>query len=91
MKSYLEFVQEETRKRFDLGMNSIDVAFDIPLGRYADWDDADRIVVTVKNFYDEFSGAKEEPDVLALFAQMSKYRDKLRAEGHGCTHCNGTD
>lgn len=91
MKSYLEFVQEETRKRFDLGMNSIDAAFDIPLGRYADWDDADRIVVTVKNFYDEFSGAKEEPDVLALFAQMSKYRDKLRAEGHGCTHCNGTD
>jgi cyclase len=67
MKGYLEFVQDEARKRLDKGMNAREAAFDISLGRYADWGDAERVVVTVRN----------------LFEQMADFRDKLRAEGHG--------
>ena len=83
MKGYLEFVQDEARKRFEKGMNARDAAFDIPLGRYADWSDAERVVVTVRNLFDEFIGEHAEPDVLTLFAQMADFRDKLRMEGHG--------
>ena len=83
MKGYLEFVQDEARKRFDKGMNARDAAFDIPLGRYANWGDAERVVVTVRNLFDEFNGEHAEPDVLTLFEQMADFRDRLRAEGHG--------
>ena len=83
MKGYLEFVQDEARKRFDKGMNAREAAFDIPLGRYADWGDAERVVVTVRNLFEEFSGEHAEPDVLTLFEQMADFRDKLRAEGRG--------
>ena len=86
MKGYLEFVQDETRKRFDKGMNARDAAFDIPLGRYADWGDAERVVVTVKTLFDEFAGEHAEPNVMMLFEQMADFRDKLRAEGHGHAH-----
>lgn len=88
MKAYLEFVQYEARKRFEKGMNARDAAFDIKLGRYADWGDAERIVVTVLNLYEEFVGERNEPDVMKLFEQMADYRDKLRAE-HKCGgHCH---
>jgi hypothetical protein len=80
------FVQNEARQRFDKGMNPRDAAFDIPLGRYADWGDAERVVVTVRNLFDEFSGEHAEPDVLMLFEQMADFRDKLRAEGHDLHH-----
>jgi cyclase len=86
MKGYLEFVQDETRKRFEKGMSARDAAFDIPLGRYADWGDAERVVVTVRNLYEEFSGEHAEPDILALFETMSQFRDKLRAAGRGHRH-----
>jgi cyclase len=88
MKAYLEFVQYEARRRFEKGMNARDAAFDIKLGRYADWGDAERIVVTVLNLYEEFGGERNEPDVMKLFEQMADYRDKLRAE-HKCNgHCH---
>jgi glyoxylase-like metal-dependent hydrolase (beta-lactamase superfamily II) len=86
MKAYLEFVQDEARRRFKKGMNAHDAAFDIPLGRYADWGDAERIVVTVLNLYEEFLGEHKEPDIVMLFEQMADYRDKLRAEKHGHAH-----
>jgi len=86
MKGYLEFVQDEARKRFDKGMTARDAAFDIPLGRYANWGDAERVVVTVRNLFDDFSDEHAEPNVLTLFEQMADFRDKLRMEGHGLQH-----
>ena len=61
-------------------------AFDIRLGRYADWGDAERIVVTVHNLFEEFAGEHSEPNVLMLFEQMADLRSKLRDEGHGQAH-----
>lgn len=79
MKSYLQFVEDEARKRFDKGMNARDAAFDIPLGHYADWGDAERVVVTVRNLFEEFGGEHVEANVLELFEQMADFRDNLRA------------
>jgi cyclase len=86
MKGYLEFVEDEARKRFEKGMSARDAAFDIPLGHYADWGDAERVVVTVRTLFEEFSGGHSEPDILELWNQMSDFRNKLRAEGHGHHH-----
>jgi glyoxylase-like metal-dependent hydrolase (beta-lactamase superfamily II) len=89
MRGYLQFVSDEARKRYDKGMNAREAAFDIKLGNYANWSDAERIVVTVRTLFEEFKGERIEPDILGLFEQMSQYRDSLHVHGPGCGHSHG--
>ena len=86
MRSYLQFVIDEARKRYDRGMNARDAAFDIVLGRFADLGDSERIVVTVWNLFQEFKGEHAEPDVFALFETMADYRDHQRGHAHVHRH-----
>ena len=77
-------MQDEAFKRFQAGMPAMEAAFDIPLGAYADWGDAERIVVTVAALYVGFKGEATRFEPLPLFEQMSKMRCKLRTcECHG--------
>ncbi len=72
VKSYLEYISAEARKRFDAGMNATDAARDIALGDYDSWGDAERIVVNVASLYREFSGDTSPPNVLYLFGLMAE-------------------
>ena len=65
-----------------------DAAFDIPLGRYADWSDAERIVVTVWNLFQEFSGKHADPDIFTLFEMMADFRDRERGHAHAHAHAH---
>ncbi len=78
MRDYLRFVHDEAFKRFEAGMSATEAAFDIPLGSYADWDDAERIVVTVATLYAGFEGKAMHFEPVPLFEQMSKMRCKLK-------------
>jgi len=71
VKGYLEYIRDETQKRFDAGMDSFEAAKDIALGDYSSWGDAERIVVNVDRLYGEFSGQQTPPDIQKLFAQMA--------------------
>ena len=79
MRGYLQFVYDETFKRYQAGMTPLEAAYDIPLGHYAKWDDADRLVVTVSALYGEFSGKDLHGDFIPFFAEMSRMRRKLKA------------
>lgn len=70
---YLEYVRAEARKRFDSGMDPADAADDIDLGEFADWGDAERIVVNVETAYREFDPGHEPPPVPELFARMARW------------------
>lgn len=72
VKSYLEYIRDEARKRYDAGLNATDAAHDIALGDYESWGDAERIVVNVASLYREFSGDETPPNVLALFGLMAE-------------------
>ncbi len=72
VKSYLEYIRDEARKRFDAGLSATDAAHDIALGDYASWGDAERIVVNVASLYREFSGDETPPNVLHLFGLMAE-------------------
>jgi glyoxylase-like metal-dependent hydrolase (beta-lactamase superfamily II) len=72
VRGYLESVRDETRKRYDAGMDAFEAARDIALGDYASWGDAERIVVNVDRLYREFSGDDTAPDVPTLFGQMAE-------------------
>lgn len=77
MRDYLQFVHDETWKRFQAGMPATEAAFDIPLGAYADWGDAERVVVTVATLYAGFKGEEMRFEPVPLFEQMAKLRCKL--------------
>jgi cyclase len=79
VRAYLVYVRDEARKRFDAGLSVRDAAFDIALGDYAAWGDAERIAVNVATLYREFSGEPGASNVVELFALMGElWRDRRR-------------
>jgi glyoxylase-like metal-dependent hydrolase (beta-lactamase superfamily II) len=72
MQSYLVYIQQEARERYDAGLSAADAARDIALGDYSSWLDSERIVVNVHTLYREFSGKEETADLLELFGLMGE-------------------
>ena len=67
VKAYFEYIQRETRRRYDAGMSAAEAARDISLADYSSWGDAERIVVNVFSLYREFAGGKPQ----TIFAPTS--------------------
>jgi cyclase len=72
VRDYLSHIRDEARKRFDAGMSARDAAFDIALGDYDSWGDAERIAVNVAALYREFSGDKTPVSAAELFPLMAE-------------------
>ncbi len=72
VQAYLEYVRAEARQRYDAGLGVLEAARDIPLGDFAAWSDAERIVVNVDTLYREFSGDASSPDLPGLLAGMAE-------------------
>jgi cyclase len=83
LKRYLEYVRDESRKRFDAGMGYQEAARDITLDAFADWTDTERIVVNVYACYREFRGEKDRLPVPVLFASMARYRNERKNKETG--------
>jgi len=71
VKGYLEYIYQEARKRYEVGMPAMEAARDIPMDRYATWTDGERIVVNVVSIYRELSGDLTHPGKVSLFGQMA--------------------
>ncbi|RIK96034.1 MAG: MBL fold metallo-hydrolase [Proteobacteria bacterium] len=79
VRDYLAYVRAEAKRRFDAGLSARDAAFDIALGDYASWGDAERIAVNVATVYRELAGDAQPADVVALFSLMSElWRERRR-------------
>ena len=76
LREYLEYVQSEARKRYDAGMGAFEAAQDIALNGFADWSEAERMVVNVDTLYREFSGAGPRKSVVPCFAAMARFSGK---------------
>ncbi len=71
VRGYLDYVLQETRKRYEAGMPAFEAAQDISLDRYASWTDGERIAVTVATIYRELSGDQAPLNEMSLFGQMA--------------------
>ena len=71
LKSYFEYIYEEARKRYEAGMSVADAARDIPLERYRDWSEAERMAVNVASIYRELSQDQVALNMLSLFELMA--------------------
>jgi glyoxylase-like metal-dependent hydrolase (beta-lactamase superfamily II) len=72
---YLRFVRDEATARHRAGLSATEAAWDIDLGAYADWGEAERIALNVDAVYREIDPAHESPGVLALFTLMAEIAD----------------
>ncbi len=80
LREYLEYLQTEARARYDAGMGAFEAARDIALDGFADWSEAERMVVNVETLYREFSGAGPRKSVVPCFAAMARFVGKSRSQ-----------
>ena len=79
VRDYLSFITEEARRRYDAGLSAEEAAFDIGLGRYDAWRDAERLAVNVDTLYRQFADDHSPRDTIALFERMGRlYYDRKR-------------
>lgn len=78
VRDYLVYIDDETRKRYDAGMSVRDAAFDIALGDFSAWSDAERIAVNVSSLYREYNGDTRPPNTAALFSLMAELKRDRR-------------
>jgi len=79
VRDYLGFVRDEARRRFDAGLSARDAAFDVALGDYDAWGDAERIAVNVATLYREFANDPKPANVVELFGLMAElWRERRR-------------
>lgn len=69
---YLQYVDRESRKRFDAGMSSEDAAHDIALGEFRSWGDSERIAVNVETCYRSYRNEAGPANALDMFARMAR-------------------
>ena len=74
IRRYFEHVHAQVTERHAAGMASIEAAFDLDLGEFADWPDYERVVVTVDGIYRELDPEHVSPAPTELFALMLRYR-----------------
>ena len=79
VRDYLGYIRVEARRRFDAGLSARDAAFDIALGDYDSWGDAERIAVNVATLYREFANDPKPANVVELFGAMAElHRERRR-------------
>lgn len=77
VRDYLSYITHEARQRYDAGLSAADAAFDIALGRYDRWRDAERLAVNVDTLYRQFADDHSPRNTLALFELMGRlYYDR---------------
>jgi cyclase len=72
LKDYFEYLVAESRTRLEAGMSPLEAARDITLDRWADWGEAERLVVNVDAIYRELRGDDTDRNVVALWGQMAE-------------------
>lgn len=92
MRDYLADVSDRARPLYDAGMDYLEASYKIDLGEYRDWNDAERVVVTLRTLFDDFADAPERPvrAPIPFFAEMKSFRHHLGREPvHDayCRHC----
>jgi len=84
LAGYLRYLREESRERFNDGMDYTTAAASLDLGGYLGWADEERIVMTVAGFYESFGASKfAMADVLGA---AWRYRGTRRRRGTAVAH-----
>lgn len=73
VQRYLTHVRDETKKRFDAGMDEEAAADDIDIADFGDWGDPERIAVNVATLYRELDPSLPPITPPELFVRMARW------------------
>jgi glyoxylase-like metal-dependent hydrolase (beta-lactamase superfamily II) len=73
VQRYLSYVYEESRARFQVGMDAQTAADDIDISDFRDWGDPERIAVNVATVYRELDPDQPPVSPPELFARMGRW------------------
>jgi glyoxylase-like metal-dependent hydrolase (beta-lactamase superfamily II) len=76
VKRYLTYVRDESKARFEAGMDAEQAADDIDLSDFAAWGDPERIAVNVATAYRELDPSLPEPARPELFVRMARWASR---------------
>jgi glyoxylase-like metal-dependent hydrolase (beta-lactamase superfamily II) len=76
VKRYLTYVRDESKARFEAGMDAEQAADDIDLSDFAGWGDPERIAVNVATAYRELDPSLPEPARPELFVRMARWASR---------------
>ncbi len=85
MRDYLLYITEQARPLYDAGLDYLEAAYRLDLGQYRDWNDAERVVVSMRTLFDDFDDAPTRPVRVPMpyFSEMKSFRHHL---GRGPVH-----
>jgi cyclase len=73
VQRYLTYLRNETRARFEAGLDAEAAADDIDIAEFRDWGDPERIVVNVATLYRELDPSPPPPAPLELLVRMARW------------------
>ena len=73
VERYLRFVHDESRTRFEAGLDAEAAADDIDISDFRDWGDPERIAVNVATVYRELDPSQPAVTPLELFGRMARW------------------
>ncbi len=73
VQRYLTYVRDQSRQRFDAGMNDEAAADDIDISDFRDWGDPERLAANVANLYREFDPSLTPLSPPELFVKMARW------------------
>jgi glyoxylase-like metal-dependent hydrolase (beta-lactamase superfamily II) len=86
LKIYFEYVREETRKRFEAGLDFETAARDINMTEYRKWSDPERIVANVYSLYRQWGTSFTPEQQRDLFGAMGRYHWQVAQHAKRCSH-----
>ena len=91
LHSYFGWLEAEARLRYEAGMTYDEAAFDIDLGPYEHWGDAERMIPNIIALYREFGGEPLVIDMAEQWGTMARYRTKWKARQCATAECGHPD
>ena len=79
LKGYFQYLERETRQRYDAGLSPMEAALDISFADYAAWGEAERIVANVMALYREYGASGDQPSAAEVFVEMAEYERRRGA------------
>ena len=73
LQSYLVELTDQTRQRYDAGLDWVQASREIVADCFNHWIDRERVFINVNSLYREFGSDKKPPAAMKIFEEMAKW------------------
>ena len=89
LREYLRELHDETRKRYDAGLDWVTASEEIIADFFTSWIDRERVFINVNSLYREFDGNTKPAPAMKVFGEMANWYWREYPDQHPHKNCNG--